>query len=272
MDLNNENVDITTEDVVVTDSTAENTAENTTETAEQVTEQVTQQEAPKGKTFTQEQVDKMMADRAQRAERAAERKYSRLVNIMQKATGAKNLNELEHTVSDYYQSQGIDVSTPTYDDRDEERLAKAEAEEIIELGYDAIKAETDRFMASNYEDLSLRDKYLYQKLATEQKRIEQTSELKSIGVSTDLIESQDFKDFKAKFKDDTSIRDVYNLYSKLQPKEQVQPIGSMKTESSKDEIKEYYSPEDFDRLTEEQLNNPKIWDAVMKSKAKWIQK
>ena len=60
------------------------------------------------------------------------------------------------------------------------------------------------------------------------------------------------------------------MYSKLQPKEEVQPIGSMKSSSPKDdEIKEYYSPEEFDKLTKEQLDNPKIWEAVMKSRLKW---
>jgi PHD/YefM family antitoxin component YafN of YafNO toxin-antitoxin module len=260
---NEENVDITTEDVVVTDN-AENQAV-VTDTAEKVTTEEVQSE----KTFTQSQVDKMMADRAQRAERAAERKYSKLVNIMQKATGAKDLNELEHTVSDFYQSQGVDLSTPSYDDREEEILANAEAKQIIDLGYDDIKSETDRLMAIGNDNLSLREKYLYKALATEQKRIEEVNTLKSIGVSEDVIDSKEFNEFKSKFKDNTSINDVYSLYSKLQPKEEVNPIGSMKTESSKDEIKNYYSPEDFDKLTDEQLNNPKIWEAVMKSKAEW---
>ena len=45
----------------------------------------------------------------------------------------------------------------------------------------------------------------------------------------------------------------------------------MKSTKTADEIKDYYSPEDVDKLTDEQLNNPKIWERVMESKKKWVE-
>lgn len=256
----NETVDITTEGSV--DGVETTTEETTPQTTENVA-------APAEKTFTQEQVNDIVKERVGRAERSNERKYSRIIGILQKGTGAKDLNEIEQTLSNFYQNQGIDVSQPMYDDSDEETLANSDAQKIIDLGYDEIVSETERMYNQGYENLNKREKYAYKKLAEERKRIEQTTELKSIGVSDDEINSQDFKDFRAKFNDNTSLKDVYDLYSKIKPKEPKEPIGSMKNDTSKEEVKEYYSPEDFDKLTEEQLNDPKIWAAVTRSKAKW---
>jgi hypothetical protein len=253
-----ENVDITTENVTVDEPTVTKEVQDTIQTQAE-------------KTFTQEQLDKIVKERVDRATRAESRKYSKIINTLQRGTGTKDLRELEEAVSNFYTEQGTDISQPIYDDREEEILANAEAKDIIDIGYDEIVAVTDDMNSRGKDNLSLRDKFLYKKLAEERRKIEQTNELKSIGVSDDIITSQEFKDFKSKFNDSTSLKDVYDLYSKLQPKEEVHPIGSMKTESSKDEIKNYYSPEDFDKLTDEQLDDPRIMEAVDKSRAKWLQ-
>ncbi len=263
----NENVDITTEEV--TEQVTEGVVTDTTETTEVNTPQV---EEPIQKTFTQEQVNDIVKQRVDRAVRSNDKKYSRIINTLQKGTGAKDLNEIEQTLSNFYQSQGIDVSQPIYDDRDEEDLANVAAQRIIDMGYDEIVSETDRLDAIGINNLSLREKYEYQVLGNERKKIEETKALKSIGVSDDEINSKDFKDFKAMFNESTPLKDVYELYSKIKPKEEVTPIGSMKNETTKDEVKEYYSPEDFDKLTDEQLNDPRIWAAVNESKSKWVKK
>lgn len=255
--LNEENVDITTEEVTVDEPTVTKEVQDTVQNQAE-------------KTFTQEQLDKIVKERVDRATRAESRKYSKIINKLQKGTGAKDLNELENAINNFY-TEEADANQPIYDDREEEILADAEAKEIIDLGYDEIVAETDNLM-SRADNLSIREKFLYKKLAEERKSIEQTNELKSIGVTDDVINSNDFKEFKAKFNDNTSLKDVYSLYSQLKPKEEVHPIGSMKTESSKDEIKNYYSPEDFDKLTPEQLDDPRIMEAVDKSRVKWLRK
>lgn len=254
-----ENVDITTEEVTVEEPTVTKEVQDTVQTQAE-------------KTFTQEQLDRIVKERVDRATRAESRKYSKIINTLQRGTGTKNLSELEEAVNNFYTEQGTDVSQPIYDDREEEILADAEAKDIIDLGYDEIVAETNNLMSRGSENLSIREKFLYKKLAEERKSIEQTNELKSIGVTDDVINSDDFKTFKSKFNDNTSLKDVYSLYSQIKPKEEVHPIGSMKTESSKDEIKNYYSPEDFDKLTPEQLDDPRIMEAVDKSRVKWLRK
>lgn len=216
------------------------------------------------------QMTKIIQDRVNRAKKAEERKYSELVNVLSAGLGTTNLDELTQKAKAFYQEQGVEIpSRPSYSEDDERILANAEANNIINLGYDEIVNETDEMMNRGVADLSPREKLVYKTLADKRKQIENEKALESIGVKRETIESDDFKNFTQKFNSDTSLTDIYEIYSKLQPKDDVQPMGSMKSLSKDDEIKEYYSPEEFDKLTKEQLNNPKIWDAVMQSRLKW---
>ena len=45
-------------------------------------------------------------------------------------------------------------------------------------------------------------------------------------------------------------------------------MGSMKNGNAQEE-KTYYSPEDVDKLTSEELDDPKIFERVRKSMEKW---
>jgi hypothetical protein len=214
------------------------------------------------------QMTKIIQDRVNRAKKAEERKYSELVNVLSAGLGTTNLDELTQKAKAFYQEQGVEIpSRPSYSEDDERILANAEANNIINLGYDEIVNETDEMMNRGVADLSPREKLVYKTLADKRKQIENEKALESIGVKRETIESDE--NFTQKFNSDTSLTDIYEIYSKLQPKDDVQPMGSMKSLSKDDEIKEYYSPEEFDKLTKEQLNNPKIWDAVMQSRLKW---
>lgn len=253
------------ENNVVEPTTNENVETQTTEQNEVVNDK---------NSFTDEQkaqMTKIIQDRVNRAKKAEERKYSELVNVLSAGLGTNNLEELTKKAKAFYQEQGVEIpSKPSYNEDEERILANAEASNIINLGYDEIVNETDEMMNRGFADLSPREKLVYKTLAEKRKEIENVKALESIGVKRETIESDDFKNFTQKFNSNTSLTDIYEMYSKLQPKEDVQPIGSMKSSSSKDdEIKEYYSPEEFDKLTKEQLDNPKIWEAVMKSRLKW---
>lgn len=262
MENENDVVESTTSEVEPT--TNENVDTQTTEQNEVVSDK---------SSFTEEQkaqMTKIIKDRVNRAKKAEERKYSELINVLSAGLGTNNLDELTKKTKAFYQEQGVEIpSKPSYNQEEERILADAEANHIIDLGYDEIVNETDEMMNRGVVDLSPREKLVYQKLAEKRKQIENEKALESTGVKRETIESSDFKKFTQKFNSDTSLTDIYEIYSKLQPKEDIQPIGSMKSLSKDDEIKEYYSPEEFDKLTKEQLDNPKIWDAVMKSRLKW---
>ena len=54
------------------------------------------------------------------------------------------------------------------------------------------------------------------------------------------------------------------MYTKLNPKKKGEPMGSMKS-GQMNKVKEFYTAEEIERLTDEDLDNPQVWEAVRKS-------
>jgi hypothetical protein len=50
----------------------------------------------------------------------------------------------------------------------------------------------------------------------------------------------------------------------MKPRKQIQTAGSMKSIQTK-EVKDFYTEEEISRLTLEDLDNPKVWEAVRRS-------
>ena len=222
------------------------------------------------KTFTQDELNEIVKSRVASTKRGDEKKYSKLVNALKTGMGIEtdNINDITNKVLDFYKEQGVSFKDePKLSEEDENILANAEAQKIIDLGYDAINSELE---AVDGNSLSGRDKKVYEALANKKKEFERNKELEKIGVTKDEYSSKDFKDFASKFNSNTPYTEIYDIYEKTHKKKEPSPIGSMKSSAKDDEIKEYYSPEDFDKLTPEQLDNEKIWARVMESKKKWI--
>ena len=239
---------------------------------ENVVTQPTEENEEKSTEFTaeqQEKINEIVKARVASTKRAEERKYSKLINSLRAGLGTDNIDEMTDLVTKNYKEQGVEIpELPTYSEEDEEILANAEAQKIIDLGYDAIVSETESMKST---ELTGRDKRVYKALENKRKEFEKLKALEAIGVSKEEYSSKEFMDFAKKFNSNTSYTEIYNLYEKTKPKQEPSSIGSMKSTSSEDEIKEYYSPEDFDKLTPEQMDNPKIWARVMESKKKWIE-
>jgi hypothetical protein len=86
-----------------------------------------------------------------------------------------------------------------------------------------------------------------------------------------LVNDTDFIDFAKDLNVpiSTAVK-KYARFTKAKEPAKTQPAstGSVKDNSGITE-KEYYSPEEVDKLTSAQLDNPKIWEAVRKSMTKW---
>ena len=238
------------------------TPENTeTQTVEQ---KVEQQE------FTPEQqrkINEIIQSRVASTKRSEEKKYRKLVNTIKAGMNADtdDVDEITSMARKLYKDNGIDIpDEPIYSEEDENILAEADAQRIIDLGYDAIASETNNLSTSK----SSRDRKVYDALMKKKKELENLESLEKIGVSKEEYQGREFQDFAKKFNQDTPYTEIYEMYSKINKKEP-SPIGSMKSVAKEEDVKEYYTPEEVDRLTDEQLDNPKIWDAVMKSKEKW---
>ena len=234
---------------------------------EEVTEnvEVTTEETPV-KTYTQEEVDAMMGKRLARKEakirKEYERKYGNLEEVLKAGTGKESVEEITDTFTDFYEKKGIHIrKEPKYSDREIEVLARAEATDIIEAGFEEVVEEVERLTKVGYANMTAKDKAVFKALAEYRQNAERTNELSRIGVTEDVYGSKEFKEFAGKFNPNTSIADIYDIYTKTKPKKEFKTMGSMK-QTQDTRVKDYYTPEEIERLTEEDLDDPVVWEVV----------
>lgn len=277
----NENlVDESTENTV--EQTAEEIVEETTDEVEE-TEQVEtmeevegEEEAPKeqGKFYTDDELNKTVDDlvskklgrKISKIEKEYKRKYSKLENVLNAGLGTSDVEDATNQLTDFYKEQGINIPNmePQYSEREMELLAKAEADDIISSGYQDIKEEVDRLSEIGIDNMSKRDKLLFHRLASERTRIEEEKELASIGVNKEMLNDEAFRVYREKLNPKMSLKEQYEMYLESKPKKENKKMGSMKSGPTS-EIKEHYTEDEISKLTSEQLDDPKVWDAVIKS-------
>lgn len=235
-----------------------------TEQPEQV-EQVA--EAPK--TYTQEEVNDIVGRRLARHEakirKETERKYGRLEEVLKAGTGKASVEEMTDTFTEFYTKKGIQIpQIPKYSERDIEVLAVAEADEIIRGGFEDVVDEVNRLADVGVKNMTDREKAVFKRLAEYRQSEERSRELSKRGVTADVYNSSDFKSFAEKFSTRTPISEIYDLYNLKNPKKEIRTMGSMKQNQSAGP-KDFYTPDEIERLTEEDLDDPKVWEAVRRS-------
>ena len=109
--------------------------------------------------------------------------------------------------------------------------------------------------------MSKSDKHIFLKLKQEADRITNENELKSIGI-TELPD--DFKEFATKLNPSLSMKEKYEMYTKLNPKKKGEMMGSMKSGQA-NKVRDYYSSDEIEKMTLEDLDDPRVWEAVRKS-------
>ena len=239
-------------------------AESAAENVEQTTE-----ETPVVKTYTQDEVDaivgKAKARTKAKIEKDYQRKYGGLEDVLKAGTQKESVEEITDMFADFYRNKGVNIpQKPSYTARDIEVLSRAEAEDIIRAGYDEVVEEVDRLSALGASNMTDREKAVFKVLAEHRQNAERSHELSKIGVTEDVYNSQAFKDFAGMFNPNTPIRDVYDIYAKTLPKKDIKPMGSMK-QSPVNEVKDYYSPEEIEKLSMKDLSDPVVWAAVRAS-------
>lgn len=244
--------------------------------AEQVTENVEQTTEQTPKTYTQEEVDAIVGKRLARNEakirKEYDRKYGDLTEVLKAGTGKESVEEMTDTFQKFYEGKGIKIQKkPEYSQKDIEVLARAEADEFIQAGFEDVVEEVERLTKVGFANMTPREKAVFKTLAEHRQTAERGRELTKLGVTEDVYNSQEFKDFAGKFAANTPIKDIYDIYNKTQPKKQVRTMGSMKNTSSEDTgVKDYYTPEEARRFTKKDFDkNPALFAAVEKSMLKW---
>ena len=252
-----------------------NEGQQNPEQVEQPIEQTTEA-APAPKMFTQEEVNEIVGKAKARTRAKIEKKYEEeyggLRSVLEAGTGKKSVSEMTDAFADFYRQKGINIpSKPTYSAKDLETLAKADAQDIINSGFEEVVEEVDRLAGLGVANMSERDKAMFKVLAEYRQNAERGRELSALGVTEDVFNSQAFKDFAGKFVSGTPIKDIYEIYAKTQPKKEHKTMGSMKSNTSGDSgVKDFYTFEEANRFTKKDLdNNPALVAAIEKSMLKW---
>ncbi len=239
------------------------------ENVEQTTEQTP-------KTYTQEEVDAIVGKRIARKEakirKEFDRKYGELEEVLKAGTGKQNVEEVTDTFKQFYQKKGITIpQKPTYTDKDIEVLARAEADDIIRSGYEEVVEETDRLTELGLANMTAREKAVFKVLAEHRQNTERGKELSQIGVTEDVYNSQDFKEFASKFNANIPVKDVFDIYRKTQPQKEFKTMGSMTNKTSDDgTVKDFYTRDEALKFTKKDFDqNPALFKAVEQSMLKW---
>lgn len=236
------------------------------------------------KTFTLEEVEEMKSQLKQEYETSFDDKFNKrwghemskrdrnnaekdeLINLLKSQTGKNNIEDLLNLSYEQYGVERPKVSNS----KDDEILGKYDAKEILDLDYEAIEEEANRL--AGITNRTAREQATFMELGNylTSKKLEakRKEEIKEAGIDEDLLNNQDFKDFTSKFNENTSLKDIYDIYSKTQNStKKTKPFsaGSLKDKKIKEDS-DYFTEEEFKALTAEDLKNPKIYEKAMKSR------
>jgi aspartokinase len=244
----------------------------------------TQEPKEEEKTYTQEEIDKIISQTKAKLERKHRKeeesklsKSKQLERTIRAGLGLTDEDDVLSKVKSFYEEQGIDIpDISTESNRDAEILGKADANEIIEMYDDkdiearanelSVKQRRGKTTARENAEFFRLGEYLTAKL--------EEKELKENGVDTKILHDEDFKVFANNFKTGTKISDVYKMWKKMNGEENRDPKKPTSTGSSQSTVpdnkdKEFYTPEEVDKLSSKDLDNPTIWKRVRESMKLW---
>lgn len=245
------------------------------ESAQQPEAQQPAEQRQNVKTYTQDEVDRMMSRRLRRQEAQIRGEYEPLVNVLKAGTGRENLGEITEGLTEFYREKGYDLTpkskAPEFTEKELKVLANADAEEIIRDGEDAVAFEVDRLAKLGTEKMTARDKELYRVLGKHRQEAERGQKLSKMGVGEEIWRSEEFRTFAGQFASSTPIEKVYEIYQKTQPKQEIFTTGSMRSGPTGDTgVKEFYSLDEARKFTKEDFDkNPKLYAAVQNSMQRW---
>ena len=255
---------------------------NKTENVELPTEEVvvTEEVIEQPKTYTEDElnarVDELLAKKIARKEarirKEYDKKYGKLENVLRAGTGEDDLNTITDTLSNFYTKKGIQIPTePTYSESDMKVLANAEAQSIIDSGFDEVVEEVDRLAELGVDNMTSREKLVFTKLAEYRKSEQDRKDLAKIGVSEAALEDKEFIEFAEKLNPNMSTKEKYEMYTQYKPKPKVETMGSMKNTTSNDTgVKDFYTRDEALKFTKKDFDkNPALFKAVENSMLKW---
>ena len=246
--------------------------EEVAENVEQTTEETPKYTEAQFNAKLDEVLGKKLARREAKVRKEYERRYGNLEEVLKAGTGKESVEEMTDTFTKFYESKGIKLpEKPSYSDKDIEVLARAEAADVINAGYEDVVEEVDRLTEIGAKNMTPREKAYFKVLAEHRRKTERQNELAKIGVTDDVYNSEEFQSFAGKFNPKTPISEVYDLYNKSKPKKEIKPMGSMKNSTSEDgTVKDFYTRDEALQFSKKDFDkNPALYKAVQASMLKW---
>ena len=284
----NEMLEQTNETENVETQTTEETEEgieltDTSETIEEPKEEVVEETTEVKKTLKellrenpeyQEEYNSMLKTRLDREDKKHQKelsKYRDTENVLRTTLNLKDGDDTNAKLREYYEAEGVklpEAIKPGLSSGEIEAIAKYNANLIIESGTEEMNKEANRLANIGYNNLNESEKIIFNTLCERLTEDKNKEELLKIGAREDLLKDKSFVDFKSKFNSNVPMKDIYDMYMKTNNKKTVKENpGSMKN-SDVSLVKDYYTDEEIAKLTDEQLDDPKIWEAVRKSQTK----
>lgn len=228
------------------------------------------------KLFEEKVEERLIRDRNKREKDNEKKmaKYRQLENVIKTGLGVETIDDAIAKSREYYSQAGIKIPEYRSDLTAQEQniLGKADADEIIELGREEMELEANRLAQIPYEQKTVRERKEFEVICTKLTELNDIDKLKEKGADSDILSDSEFMKFRNQFNNNVSIDTVYEMYQKLKNPAKPKPNspGSASASTKTNHVGDYISAKDFDNLTEEQLNDPKIMAIVDKSRLRWL--
>lgn len=257
------------------DNLEEELSEKVEETEEvEPTEEVVEEPQEETIPMTQKQLDEMIANRVKRERKKIEReyesklsKYDEMAYYAKQGTNTENDDDALNSMRNFYHEKGIEYTKPRSAD-DEAILANVKAQKIINDCEDIADIESEvKKLLNKGTKLTNEETLIAQNLTNELNNRKKISELAKLGVKEDVYNSNEFKEFESRFKEDTPIDVIYDMYRASQTtKKVVENPGSMKSTAVR-EKKNFITEQEYDKMTREEIKAN--LDLIEKSMPKW---
>jgi len=254
---------------IVDEEPVEVARETENDVKEQPVEDIEKLVEERANKLTEERIGKRLA-REQKKHEKEIAKYKQLGQIVESGLGVNNIDDAITQTRSFYTDQGVEIPDPSREWEDKV-LGRAEAEEIANLGYEEMEAEANNLARKPLEKMSVRERATFNALCEKLTAHNDEQQLVSQGVDAKILQDAKFQEFRSQFNSSVKVGDIYSMYNKVTGniKEVPASPGSAKTVTPVEQIKDFISPEEFDKLTDEQLNDPKIMAIVDKSRSSW---
>jgi len=262
--------DIENEEELTSEETTQEVEEEGAETVN-ATEESTTEEQPEGKYYTDEEFNKAVNEiadrRVARKMRKLEReldKYKDTERVLQSQIGGNDINEINTNLRKLYENEGVTLPE-RYISEDKDYIeyqANKDSEDIISEGMNAVNDEASRLANIGYDNLSAKDKMVFTNLVNAMNKDKEVKELRALNIDANILEDKDFIEYRNQFNNNVPVSKIYDMFTGNKDTE-VKTPGSLKSNTKV--TSEYFTNEEIEALTDEQLDDPVIWAKVRKS-------